>query len=190
MSNALKILEEAERALGRIADGSSDDDAPASLTPTEAAAIRGLLEWLRAVEKSAPCPCLHTTPCDPSCTCLHPASSRGCRRCCTYGSKDQKETRARHLAAAIDAAPRDAAYAMPSPLGWGVWRVGEGFVTMRSRETLLGMTLDKAREVAVKLNGKPPYEVRPIPAQCSERHTWTDVACRTCGLGVPHAPKV
>lgn len=48
------------------------------------------------------CPCLHITPCDPNCTCLHPESSRGCRRCASYGSKDQRRKMAEHLAERID----------------------------------------------------------------------------------------
>jgi hypothetical protein len=48
------------------------------------------------------CPCLHTTPCHDRCTCVTPLSSSGCRRCCTYGSAEQRSARARRLAALID----------------------------------------------------------------------------------------
>lgn len=48
------------------------------------------------------CPCLYTTPCSPRCTCVSPHSSRGCLRCCTYGSVEQRTSRARWLAKAID----------------------------------------------------------------------------------------
>jgi hypothetical protein len=44
------------------------------------------------------CPCLHTEPCDPRCTCVHGSSSFGCSRCCTYGSKEQQKKRAEYLA--------------------------------------------------------------------------------------------
>lgn len=44
------------------------------------------------------CPCLHTTPCDPRCTCVMPASSSGCLRCCTYGSPEQQRSMAEWLA--------------------------------------------------------------------------------------------
>lgn len=46
------------------------------------------------------CPCLHTTPCHPYCTCAVRTSSRGCLRCCTYGSRDQQRQMAEHLASA------------------------------------------------------------------------------------------
>jgi hypothetical protein len=45
------------------------------------------------------CPCLHIEPCDPHCTCVNPYSSRGCTRCCSYGSKEQQRAAAEHLAA-------------------------------------------------------------------------------------------
>lgn len=48
------------------------------------------------------CPCLHTTPCQPDCTCVTPVMSAGCLRCCSYGSPDQRQAMAKHLASAID----------------------------------------------------------------------------------------
>jgi hypothetical protein len=48
------------------------------------------------------CPCLHTTPCSPDCTCVKPFSFRGCSRCCSYGSKEQRRLTAEHLAKKID----------------------------------------------------------------------------------------
>lgn len=54
-------------------------------------------------EATSGCPCRHTTPCQPRCTCAMPGSSSGCRRCCTYGSKEQRESMARHLAEILDA---------------------------------------------------------------------------------------
>ena len=44
------------------------------------------------------CPCLHTTPCHPRCTCVMPQSSVGCRRCCSYGSPEQQRQMAEYLA--------------------------------------------------------------------------------------------
>lgn len=44
------------------------------------------------------CPCVHTTPCDERCTCVSPASSVGCVRCCRYGSDDQRRVAAERLA--------------------------------------------------------------------------------------------
>lgn len=49
------------------------------------------------------CPCLYTTPCHPECTCVCRFSSRGCRRCASYGSAEQQRVAAEHLAARIDA---------------------------------------------------------------------------------------
>ena len=51
-------------------------------------AARAELAALRA--KSAACPCKHGSPCDDRCTCIEPMSSTGCRRCCTYGSDEQR----------------------------------------------------------------------------------------------------
>ena len=47
------------------------------------------------------CPCLHIAPCQLRCTCVDPFSSSGCRRCCTYGSKEQRRRAAEHIAAAL-----------------------------------------------------------------------------------------
>ena len=44
------------------------------------------------------CPCLHTTPCHPRCTCVMPQSSLGCRRCCSYGNTEQQRQMAEYLA--------------------------------------------------------------------------------------------
>ena len=48
------------------------------------------------------CPCLHVTPCHERCTCVNPVSSSGCRRCCTYGSAEQRAAMAKRLADFID----------------------------------------------------------------------------------------
>lgn len=52
--------------------------------------------------KNESCPCLHTTPCHKDCTCVNEFSSRGCRRCCSYGSKEQQKKMAEILAKKID----------------------------------------------------------------------------------------
>jgi hypothetical protein len=43
------------------------------------------------------CPCIYTTPCHPDCTCVNHYMSRGCERCCTYGSFEQRTRMAEHL---------------------------------------------------------------------------------------------
>lgn len=53
------------------------------------------------------CPCLHTTPCDPDCTCVRFDSSRGCDRCCSYGSPDQQRAAAERIASALRWTDRD-----------------------------------------------------------------------------------
>ena len=66
------------------------------------------LEQERDVHRA--CPCLHTTPCHPRCTCVVPISSSGCHRCCSYGSRSQQKAMAEHLAsieARADALQRD-----------------------------------------------------------------------------------
>lgn len=58
-----------------------------------AAAAPGEIEWPRT------CPCLYPIePCDPDCTCRNPFSSRGCARCCSYGSLEQRTRNAQRLA--------------------------------------------------------------------------------------------
>lgn len=52
--------------------------------------------------KESSCPCCWTAPCSPHCSCVKPFSSHGCRRCCTYGSDDQRRERAAALAKIID----------------------------------------------------------------------------------------
>lgn len=56
------------------------------------------IERLRGVAGLLACPCVHTEPCSPRCTCVMPYSSRGCRRCCSYGSKEQRVAVAERLA--------------------------------------------------------------------------------------------
>lgn len=48
------------------------------------------------------CPCLFTEPCQKGCTCVQPFSSSGCRRCCKYGSEEQRRAKAEQLAKMID----------------------------------------------------------------------------------------
>lgn len=50
-------------------------------------------------ERHDSCPCRHTVPCHERCTCVSPASSSGCRRCCAYGSEEQQKATAEHLSA-------------------------------------------------------------------------------------------
>lgn len=45
------------------------------------------------------CPCTLTTPCHDRCACVLPLSSSGCRRCCSYGSIEQRRAKAEWLAA-------------------------------------------------------------------------------------------
>jgi hypothetical protein len=63
--------------------------------------VRAAYAFIHGVDKQterSPCPCLHTTPCHPRCTCIESFSSSGCRRCCTYGSPEQQAAKARYLA--------------------------------------------------------------------------------------------
>lgn len=66
------------------------------------AEIEQLKEANRRHERWCGCPCVYTTPCDPWCTCVKGHSSRGCLRCCTYGSVEQRRAKAERLAAVID----------------------------------------------------------------------------------------
>jgi hypothetical protein len=54
------------------------------------------------VEAKDACPCRHTTPCLPRCTCVNLESSTGCLRCAKYGSKKQQKAVAERLATYID----------------------------------------------------------------------------------------
>lgn len=53
------------------------------------------------------CPCLHTVPCQPGCTCSSPLSSVGCLCCCSYGSPEQQVVAAKRIANAVDGARSD-----------------------------------------------------------------------------------
>lgn len=50
-------------------------------------------------ERKGGCPCEHTTPCHPDCTCINHFMSRGCERCCRYGSSEQQKAMAEYLVA-------------------------------------------------------------------------------------------
>ena len=43
------------------------------------------------------CPCAIIEPCNSMCTCVVPSSSMGCKRCCRYGSLEQRQNKARKL---------------------------------------------------------------------------------------------
>ena len=49
------------------------------------------------------CPCHWIEPCHKTCTCAMPWMSGGCRRCCTFGSDEQKRKRAQRIADYLDA---------------------------------------------------------------------------------------
>jgi len=57
---------------------------------------------VRALRLDKACPCLYTTPCHDRCTCVMPLSSSGCRRCCAYGSVEQRSAMATRLAKVLD----------------------------------------------------------------------------------------
>lgn len=48
------------------------------------------------------CPCLHTTPCRDTCTCVNPVMSGGCSRCAAYGSDEQQKSAAEKIASILD----------------------------------------------------------------------------------------
>lgn len=50
------------------------------------------------------CPCFHTTPCHPRCTCIEPTSSVGCLCCCTHGSPEQQRAHAEFIQELIEKA--------------------------------------------------------------------------------------
>jgi hypothetical protein len=52
------------------------------------------------------CPCLYVGACSYACSCVHPLMSGGCRRCCLYGSEEQRTSKAQNLAEVMDAAHR------------------------------------------------------------------------------------
>lgn len=65
-----------------------------------------LIQMLLAREDLAQgCPCLHTEPCSPACSCASPVMSGGCFRCCSYGDEERKKRRAEVLAKLISGAP-------------------------------------------------------------------------------------
>src|SRR4051812_34248416 len=84
-----------------------EDYSSASTEPWESLNEPERQAWREAVgevpdrRERAACPCLHTTPCDPRCTCVMPASSSGCRRCCSYGSTEQQRVKAERLVRSV-----------------------------------------------------------------------------------------
>lgn len=52
--------------------------------------------------KRGGCPCLYIAACNPNCSCVSGWSSRGCSRCATYGSLEQKQAAAKRISKAID----------------------------------------------------------------------------------------
>lgn len=56
------------------------------------------------------CPCLYVEPCHPHCTCRTPVMSHGCRRCCRYGSIEQRTAMAAWIAKVVDEAVADFVY--------------------------------------------------------------------------------
>jgi len=52
---------------------------------------------IKQQEEKRSCPCLYGEPCKPNCSCVNPFSSAGCECCCTYGSLEQREAKAKHL---------------------------------------------------------------------------------------------
>lgn len=61
-------------------------------------AEKRLLAWR---DEADGCPCLLTEPCSDQCTCVDSFSSRGCMRCCKYGSLEQRKAAADRLAQLI-----------------------------------------------------------------------------------------
>ncbi len=43
------------------------------------------------------CPCVWSTPCSNRCTCHRNNMSGGCRRCCRYGSDEQRRAQAERI---------------------------------------------------------------------------------------------
>ncbi len=83
---------------GGVKEERKVSDAGAEIGQLVAADLEDALDELASKAAEA-CPCLHTTPCDPRCTCVEPLSSTGCSRCCSYGRKAQQIIAAEHLAA-------------------------------------------------------------------------------------------
>ena len=61
-------------------------------------------KYLGTIGKVGGCPCLHTVPCSPQCSCATPVMSGGCSRCCNYGSAEQRHEQAERLTHNHDAA--------------------------------------------------------------------------------------
>lgn len=75
------------------------EKAEAQLAEWKEAAVEEAAQCDRLkAERNTICPCKHTTPCHPDCSCVVPISSRGCERCCAYGSKKQWKSRAESIA--------------------------------------------------------------------------------------------
>jgi len=98
-------------AAGVVATRAARDKADEVIRELRAQLLNRTESNAMTMEDHKACPCLHTTPCGPGCTCVMPGSSNGCRRCCSYGSKERQKIKAIWLAQLIDR---------------GVWQSGDG----------------------------------------------------------------
>lgn len=61
---------------------------------------KGLRDFIATIlpdDGGRACPCNYGEPCNERCTCVNPLSSTGCNNCCTYGSLEQREAKAKRL---------------------------------------------------------------------------------------------
>jgi len=104
LDTAMKIKAQHDDFIGRLGVALQPAAAPDAYQDGAEAGILKTVERLVAeMGHSAPCPCTLTTPCHPRCTCVNGASSLGCSRCASYGSKEQQAAAAKKLAEWIDA---------------------------------------------------------------------------------------
>lgn len=99
--------ERAQRLAERLADYYVAADGRRTLAPTEmsrvwiahaAAEIQAATDETR-LDGLCSCPCTRVEPCSPACSCASSVQSGGCRRCCRYGSEDQRQAAAEAIAA-------------------------------------------------------------------------------------------
>ena len=99
----LKEYKESTKEIVSVALAFAEEKRAAGCTREQAAAeLKDML--MAPLYRPEGCPCCYTTPCSSRCTCANPVLSGGCRRCATYGSLEQRQAAAKHIAAILDAA--------------------------------------------------------------------------------------
>jgi hypothetical protein len=141
-----------------------------------------LVNWLLLCAKPTGCPCLYTTPCDPSCTCVQQISSHGCSRCCSYGDPGQRRALAAHLASTYSelAAKTAECERDGHRLGLALGLLGSLAMLSVLDEGHLGLEQDLHRLHALQKMARDFLDAPTVPARGGPERAFGK-ACGRCG---------